>query len=203
MFKCKKCSRSYAWEQSLKRHIKQDHGEESTEDEETGRETTDDSEDSDSGSAPAAKSRRLNSRAVIDDDNEDDEAIWITIVGKIVNEHQLQYDEKLQQISNADGTERVEEEMRPLYKRALKNFITEQIIRENHLQHSKYYTKLMHDFRAFIKRFPKQTLWRAVRATLRKNDSLLDDMLDDFDDNIRRYSLNDNQQNYPDSAEGH
>ena len=203
MFKCQQCSRSYAWEQSLKRHIKLDHSEESSEAEETGRETTDDSEDSDNGNEPAAKSRRLNSKDDRDYDNEDDdEAIWIAIVEKIVNEHKLQYDEKLLQISNTDDTELVEEEMRLVYKRALKNFITEHIIREIHLQNSKYYAKLIQDFRAFVKRRPKLTLLRAVRATLRQNDNLLDDILDDFDDNIRRYSLNENQSNDIDSAEG-
>ena len=198
MFKCQQCSRSYAWEQSLKRHIKLDHSEESSEAEETGRETTDDSEDSDNGNEPAAKSRRLNSKDDRDYDNEDDdEAIWIAIVEKIVNEHKLQYDEKLLQ-----NTELVEEEMRLVYKRALKNFITEQIIREIHLQKSKYYAKLIQDFRAFVKRRPKLTLLRAVRTTLRQNDNLLDDILDDFDDNIRRHSLNENQSNDIDLAEG-
>ena len=52
------------------------------------------------------------------------------------------------------------------------------------------------------KKRPNNTLLRSVHATLRKNDQVLDDMLDDFDDNIRRYSLNENQENDMESAEG-
>ena len=54
----------------------------------------------------------------------------------------------------------------------------------------------------FVKKRPNNTLLRFVHATLPKNYQVLDDMLDDFDDNIRRYSLNENQENDMESAEG-
>ena len=54
----------------------------------------------------------------------------------------------------------------------------------------------------FVKKRPNNTLLRFVHATLPKNYQVLDDMLDDFDDNIRRYSLHENQENDMESAEG-
>ena len=197
MFKCKYCSRSYRWEQSLKRHVNQDHTEESSEEDDG--DVTDASETSDDSGVSAVKSRRRNTdddRVDDDDDDDDDddnESIWIAIVEDIVNQHKSQYEEKLQHITETDNIELVEEEMRPLYKRALKKFVTEQIVRDHKLQQSEYYTKLMRDFRMFVKKRPRSTLLRSIHATLRKNDQVLDDMLDDFNDNIRRYSLNEKQ----------
>ena len=202
MFKCKYCSRSYRWEQSLKRHVNQDHTEESSEEDDG--DVTDASETSDDSGVSVVKSRRHNIDDDSDDDDDDDnnESIWIAIVEAIVNQHKSQYEEKLQHIIATDDIELVEEEMRPLYKRELKKFVTEQILRDYKLLQSEYYTKLMRDFRMFVKKRPNNTLLRSVHATLRNNDQVLDDMLDDFDDNIRRYLLNENQENDMESAEG-
>ena len=69
--------------------------------------------------------------------------------------------------------------MHPIYKRALKQRIGKQLVFDFQLRRSGYYNKLERDLKKFTK---KHSLLRAVRATLRKSDNILEDMREDYDE---------------------
>ena len=211
MYKCNYCSRSYVWKQSLKRHVQQSHWDEASDeydetnadmsdgsnhsqhsdvddasdnssgddsrdesgdgDESTGKGSDDDSGDdgkgSDSGSDSASEG------------GDDDETLWMHVIEDIVRGFKAQHEQKLQHYEAADAIELADEAMHPIYKRALKQRIGKQLVFDFQLRRSGYYNKLEHDLKMFTK---KHSLLRAVRATLRKNDNILEDMLEDYDE---------------------
>ena len=205
MYKCKYCSRSYAWKQSLKRHVQHSHvDEESDEYEDSNMDISDDSSDtqqsnvSDDNGDDSSKDdddssgegSEVESGDGEDEENDsassgeseadgEDEAVWIDVVDDIVKQFQAQHEQKLQHFKGADALELTEEAMHPMYKRALKQRIAKQLLFDYMLRRSKYYTKLESDLKKFVK---KHSLSRAVRATLRKNDNILEEMLDDYDE---------------------
>ena len=194
--------RSYAWKQSLKRHIDQNHfdtlsvpDDESdtnmSDDSSNGQQSDSDDHNSDNSSNDSGYESIDGITVAVDENDDrqtdgDSEAVWLNIVEDIVKEIDSRYQEKPQHVEDSDKSELVEETMRSMYKRALKKFIINHLVLDSQLQLSEYYTKLNKDLNKFSRKHP---LSRAVRATLRKNDDILDEILDDFDDSTR-YSLN-------------
>ena len=209
MYKCKYCSRSYVWKQSLKRHVQQSHWDEASEEyDDTNADMSDDSSQSQqsdvddiSYKSSGDESRNENdgdvngskSEGNVDDsgddngtesdsaseDGDDDEALWIHVIEDIVRRFKTQHEQKLQHYEAADPLELTAEAMYPIYKRALKQCIGKQLVFDFQLRRSGYYKKLERDLKKFTK---KHSLLRAVRATLRKNDNILEEMLDDYDE---------------------
>ena len=209
MYKCNYCSRSYVWKQSLKRHIQQSHWDEASDEyDETNADMSDESshsqqsdvddvsdnnsgDDSHDESGDVDESKRKES----DDDSgdegkesdsdsaseggDDDETIWVHVIEDIVRAFKTQHEQKLQHYEAADAFELAEEAMHPIYKQALKQRVGNQLVFDFQLRRSGYYNKLERDLKRFTK---KHSLLRAVRATLRKNDNILEDMLEDYNE---------------------
>ena len=213
MYKCDYCSSSYAWKQSLKRHVQQSHWDEASDEyDETNEDMSDDSShsqqsdvddvsDNNSGDdsrdesgddSDGSKSEGSDDDSGDDNGKEsdsesdsasegggDDEMLWVHVVEDIVRRFKAQHEQKLQHYEAADALELAEEAMHPIYKRALKQRIGKQLVFDFQLRRSGYYNKLERDLKKFTK---KHSLLRAVRATLRKNDNILEEMLEDYDE---------------------
>ena len=113
------------------------------------------------------------------EEDSDDETLWVHVVEDIVRRFKAQHEQTLQHYKAADALELAEEAMHPIYKRALKQRIGEQLVFDFQLRRSGYYKKLERDLKKFAK---KHSLLRAIRATLRKNDNILEEMQDDYDE---------------------
>ena len=209
MYKCNYCSRSYVWKQSLKRHIQQSHWDEASDeydetnadmsddinhsqqsdvDDVSDNNSDDDSRDESGEDVDESKSEDSDDDNGKDSDSDsdsasegggDDETLWVHVVEDIVRRFKAQHEQKLQHYKAADALELAEEAMHPIYKRALKQHIGKQLVFDFQLRRSGYYKKLERDLKKFAK---KHSLLRAVRATLRKNDNILEEMLDDYDE---------------------
>ena len=153
MYKCKYCSRSYVWKQSLKRHVQQSHWDEASEeyddtnadmsddssqsqqsdvDDISDKSSGDESRDENDGDVNESKSEGNDDDSGDDNGTEsdsasegggDDETLWVHVVEDIVRRFKAQHEQKLQHHKAADALELAEEEMHPIYKRALKQRI--------------------------------------------------------------------------------
>ena len=203
MYKCDYCSRSYVWKQSLKRHVQQSHWDEASDEyDETNADMSDESshsqqsdvddasdndsvDDSRDESGDKSKSEGSDDDSGDDDketdsdSDDEDETLWVHVIEDIVRGFKTQHEQKRQHYEAADALELAEEAMYPIYKRALKQRIGKQLVFDFQLRRSGYYNKLERDLKKFTK---KHSLLRAVRATFRKNDNILEDMLEDYDE---------------------
>ena len=198
MYKCHACAKSYSWRDSLKRHIRHSHRELEPENDMDSDIDTDgpaclkcgaifnsaiamkkhmgicDYKDSDSDSDISS----------LGSDEEDDESAWADIVQEAYNMHDKAFKEKVGELE-AKGIPNprrgAADELLPAYKRTLKKMLHSRLLFALQIKKSEHYRKLMEDI-YYYKDEKGFELSEAVKSAIKRNGSILDEVLDEDSD---------------------
>ena len=193
MFSCQTCSKSYAWQDSLKRHVRHAHSEnEGTEEMDTNSsacfkcgsvfnsssskqkhmETCDDDQHSDSDISSVSS------------DDEQDESAWTSLINEVYGLHDDEYQRRVAELEtsgNLNPREAASDELLPKYKRSLKKLLNFRLLFAMQIKKSEHYKKLMEDIH-YYKDDKGFELFDAIKRAVTRNGSILDEVLEDGSD---------------------
>ena len=193
MFNCQTCSKSYAWQDSLKRHIRHAHTQNvaaeamdtdssacikcgalfnSAISKQKHMETCDDDQHSDSDISS------------ISSDDEQDESAWTNLIQEVYNLHDDEFQKKVAEheaSGNLNPREAASDELLPKYKRSLKKLLRLRFLFAMQIKKSEHYKKLMEDIH-YYKDDKGFELSEAIKRAITRNGSILDEVLEDESD---------------------
>ena len=195
MYKCQNCPKSYAWLDSLKRHIRHSH---------SGHEASNGADNDMDTDVPAcfkcgaffnATKAMRNHLARCGDkdsdsdsdvssmgsDEEEDESAWVDILQEAYDLHDTEFKEKVNELE-AKGVlnprRAASDELLPKYKRSLKKLLHSRLLFNLKIKKSEHYKKLMEDI-YYYKDEKGFELSKAVKRAIKRNGSILDEVLDE------------------------
>ena len=193
MFSCPTCSKSYAWQDSLTRHIRHAHSQDVNPEE----------MDTDSNSclkcgvvfnSATAKRKHMETCdqtsdsdiSSIGSDEGDDESAWTILL----NETYSLYDDEFQKKAaeheasgNLNPREDASDELLPKYKRSLKKLLHSRLLFAIKIKKSEHYKKLMEDIH-YYKDDKGFELSEAIKRAIKRNGSIIDEVLDNDSDHM-------------------
>ena len=193
MFSCQTCSKSYAWPESLRRHIRQAHSHNDAPEEmdtdsnacikcgalfnsltskQKHLETCDDDQHSDSDISSVSS------------DDEQDESAWINLINEVYGLHDEEFQKKVaehQASGNPNPRQAASDELLPKYKRSLKKLLNARLLFAMQIKKSEHYKKLMEDIH-YYKDDKDFELSEAIKRAVTRNGSILDEVLEDVSD---------------------
>ena len=132
-----------------------------------------------------------------EDDHEDeaDETVWEELVQEVYDKHDETYQSKVQTyeeegMSQSDIESRVNDDMRPTYKKGLITMYKKLLTYMNGLDDSAYHQKFMNDIERFENR--EYSYKKAIKAALKKNKHVFDQILNQFGSDSDEDSSDDN-----------
>lgn len=203
MHNCYYCSKSYTWPDSLKRHIRQTHNTHELDTSEAKRLNISDEMECDQhaclkcGAVFDSKTSMQNHMALcnidesdsdissVNSDDIEDESVWIDLVHEVYNLHDEQFQEKINNhtaTGEDDPHQAAADEMQPVYKRTLKKLLQQKLLFAMQIKKSEHHEKLMEDIK-FYSDVKNYELSKAVNFAIRRNNDMLDDILEDVGSN--------------------
>ena len=132
-----------------------------------------------------------------EDDHEDeaDETVWEEMVQEVYDKHDETYQSKVQTykeegMSQSDVESRVNDDMRTTYKKGLISMYKKLLTYMNGLDDSAYHQKFMNDIERFENR--EYSYKKAIKAALKKNKHVFDQILNQFGSDSDEDSSDDN-----------
>ena len=198
MYKCQNCPKSYAWLDSLKRHIRHSH---------SGHEASNGADNDMDTDVPAcfkcgaffnATKAMRNHLARCGDkdsdsdsdvssmgsDEEEDESAWVDILQEAYDLHDTEFKEKVKELEEKgvqNPRRAASDELLPKYKRSLKKLLHSRLLFSLKIKKSEHYKKLMEDI-YYYKDEKGFELSEAVKRAITRNGNILDEVLDEDTD---------------------
>ena len=113
------------------------------------------------------------------DDDSDSEDVWTRMLNEVHEENENEYKQAQEKYKNeSDADDRVNSEMREVYKRDLKDLFKRYFIYAHLLENSDMYNQILEDFNDIQveKKYSKE---KAIKYAIRKNDAIFDQILDE------------------------
>ena len=192
MYSCQTCSKSYAWQDSLKRHIRHAHAQNAV------------TEDMDADNYACCKCGAVFDSAAskrnhmydcdqnsdsdissISSNEEEDESAWENLVQEAYDMHNEEFQKILAEMeakNTPNAREAASDALLPKNKRSLKALLNSRLLFCLQIKKSEHYKKLMEDIH-YYKDYKGFELPEAIRQAIKRNGSILDEVLDeDIDD---------------------
>ena len=113
---------------------------------------------------------------------QEDESVWESLLQEVYDEKDAEYQAALlKHADTVDAKERVLDEMRPVYKKALKDLFSIMFGFGMMIKNSKRYKAFVDDVNDFVEE-KEYSLSKAIKAAVRRNENIFDDVLDDDED---------------------
>ena len=113
---------------------------------------------------------------------EEDESAWDNLLQEVYDEKDAEYQEALlRHADTVDAQEQVLDEMRPVYKKALKDLFSKMFGFAMMIKNSKHYKAFIDDVNDFVEE-KEYSLPKAIKAAVRRNENIFDEVLDDDED---------------------
>ena len=198
MYKCNICPKSYTWRDSLTRHIRQSHRQHEATKESDDEMDTDGLDCVKCGAVfNTARSMRTH-LARCDDkesdsdsdvssmgsDEEEDESAWVDMLQEAYDLHDKEFKEKVNELEakgSPNPRRAASDELLPKYKRSLKKLLHSRLLFNLQIKKSEHYKKLMEDIH-YYKDEKGFELSEAVKRAIKRNGSILDEVLDEDSD---------------------
>ena len=202
MYKCNACSKSYSWPDSLKRHIRHSHSQyEVQSDSDVDMDTQGPAclkcgGIFDSANAMKKHMGRCDYKESDSDsdissmgsDEEDDESAWVEVIQEAYNVHDKEFKEKVSELEAGgipNPRQAAADELLPTYKRTLKKLLHSRLLFALQIKKSEHYKKIMEDI-YYYKDDKGFELSEAIRRAIKRDGSILDEVLDeDTDDDLK------------------
>lgn len=113
--------------------------------------------------------------------DEDPEDVWTRMLNEVYEENEDDFNEKVKEYEEYDDAkERARVDMRDVYKKDLKAIFKRYFAFAHLLEKSEMYNIILEDFNSLRleKQYPKE---KALRAAIRKNDAIFDQVLDEHE----------------------
>ena len=196
MFSCQTCSKSYAWSDSLKRHIRHAHSQDAS--------VEDMDADCDTclkcGAVFSSTTAKRKHMETCDDDDQDsdsdississnegdDESAWTCLLNDVYRLHDHEFENKISELEakgNPNPRETASDELLPKYKRSLKKLLHSKLLFALQIKKSEHYKKLMEDIH-YYKDDKGFELSDAIKRAIKRNGSMLDEVLEDDSDDM-------------------